>query len=92
MPVWQFVLGKVLQIAAYAVIVLLIYRAYKDTATDIEKESRREIAQIRREARMEADRKAQRIAERRYRRMVAETQYRVHTALRIVDERGEKHA
>lgn len=90
MPMWQFVLGKALQLAAYAVIVLLIYRAYKDTATDIEKESRREIAKIRREARMEADRKAQRIAERRYRRMVAETQYRVHTALRIVDEQGGK--
>ena len=92
MPTWQFVLGIILWLAACAVIALMMYKAYTDTVTDIQKESDQEIAQIRREARIETDRKAQRIAERRYRRMVAETQYRVHTALRIVDERGEKHA
>ena len=64
----------------------MIYSAYKDTVTDIEKESRREIAHIRHEARLETDRKAQRIAERRYRRMVAETQYRVRFGMQIVDE------
>lgn len=86
MPVWQMIFGEFIKLAAYAVIVLMIYSAYKDTVTDIEKESRREIANIRHEARLETDRKAQRIAERRYRRMVAETQYRVRFGMQIVDE------
>ena len=86
MPVWQMIFGELIKLAAYAVIVLMIYSAYKDTVTDIEKESRREIAHIRHEARLETDRKAQRIAERRYRRMVAETQYRVRFGMQIVDE------
>ena len=75
MPTWQFILGKVMQLAAYAVIVLMIYRAYKDTVRDIEQE-----------AKQEAKEEAQRIAERRYRRMVAETQYRVRFGMQIVDE------
>ena len=79
MPTWQFILGKALQIAAYAVIILLIYRAYKDTMQDIEQE-----------AKQEAKEEAQRIAEKLYREKIAETQYRVHTALRIVDEQGGK--
>lgn len=86
MPTWQFILGKVMQLAAYAAIVLMIYRSYKDTVADIENESRREIAHIRHEAKREAKEEAQRIAEKLYCKKLAETQYRVHTALRIVDE------
>lgn len=79
MPMWQFVLGKAFQISSYAVIVLLIYRAYRDTMQDIEQE-----------AKQEAQEEAQRIADKLYREKIADTQYRVHTALRIVDEQGGK--
>ena len=79
MPIWQFITGIVVLIAAWAAIILMIYAGCMTVIDDCEKE-----------AKVNAKHEAQFIAERKYQEMLATTKYRVRTGLRIVDEmKGE---
>lgn len=75
MPLWQYVAGYAVMLAAMFAIVLMIYASCKTVIDDCEKE-----------AKVNARHEAQFIAERKYQEMLATTTFRVRTGLRIVDE------
>ena len=79
MPLWQYVAGYAVMLAAMFAIVLMIYASCKTVIDDCEKE-----------AKQDAKHYATILAERKYQEMVATTQYRVHTGLRIVEETRRK--
>lgn len=79
MPLWHYIAGYAVMLAAMFAIVLMIYASCKIVIDDAEKE-----------ARLLAKHEAQFLAERKYQEMVATTQYRVRVGLRIVDETRRK--
>lgn len=79
MPVWHYIAGCAVLIAAIAAIVLMIYMGCAAAVEEAAKE-----------ARADAHREARRLAEREFRQMVQNTEYRVHFTVRIVDEMHQK--
>lgn len=79
MPLWQYVAGYAVMIAAMFAIVLMIYASCKTVIDDCEKE-----------VKANAKHYAKVLAEQKYQEMVATTQYRVRVGLRIVDETRRK--
>lgn len=80
MPLWHYIAGYAVMLAAMLAIVLMIYVSCKIVIDDAEKE-----------AKQEAKHYAAILAERKYQEMVATTQYRVRVGLRIVDDtKGDK--
>ena len=75
MPVWHYITGYVLMIAAMGIIVLMIYASCKTVIADAEKE-----------AKEDAEHLAKVLAERKYQEMLRRTTFRVRTGMRIVDE------
>lgn len=79
MPIWQFITGIVVLIAAWAAIILMIYAGCMTVIRDVEKDAKRDAEQL-----------AKILAERKYRKMLATTEYHVHIGMRVVDEmKGE---
>ena len=80
MPLWHYIAGYAMMLAAMFAIVLMIYASCKTVIDDAEKE-----------AKQDAKHYATILAERKYQEMVATTQYRVRVGLRIVDDtKGDK--
>lgn len=75
MPLWQYVAGYAVMVAGMLAIVLMIYSSCMTVIKDAEDE-----------ARQDAKHYAKILAEQKYQEMLARTQYRVRTGLRIVDE------
>ncbi len=75
MPLWQYVAGYAVMLAAMFAIVLMIYRSCMTVIKDAEDE-----------AKQDAKHYAKILAEQKYQEMLATTKYRVRTGLRIVDE------
>lgn len=75
MPLWHYIAGYAVMIAGMFAILLMIYASCKTVIDDAEKE-----------AKEDAKHYAKILAEQKYQEMLATTQFRVHTALRIVDE------
>ena len=75
MPLWQYVSGYAVMLAAMFAIVLMIYASCKTVIDDCEKE-----------VKANAKHYAKVLAEHEYQKMLATTTFRVRTGLRIVDE------
>lgn len=78
-PLWRYIAGYAVILAAMFAIVLMIYASCKTVIDDAEKE-----------ARQDSKHYATILAERKYQEMVTTTQYRVRVVLRIVDETRRK--
>lgn len=75
MPLWQYVAGYAVMLAAMFAIVLMIYASCKTVIDDCEKE-----------AKQEAKHYAKVLAEHKFQEMLATTKYRMWIGIRIVDE------
>lgn len=74
MPLWHYIAGYAVMLAAILAIVLMIYVSCKIVIDDAEKE-----------AKQDAKHYAAILAERKYQEMLASTKYRVRFSLRVVD-------
>lgn len=75
MPLWHYIAGYAVMLAAMFAIVLMIYASCKTVIDDAEKE-----------AKQDAKHYATILAERKYQEMLATTKYRMWIGIRIVDE------
>lgn len=74
MPLWHYVAGYAVMLAAMFAIVLMIYSSCMTVIHDAEEE-----------AKEEAEYQAEILAEQKYQEMLASTKYRVRFGLRVVD-------
>ncbi len=74
MPLWHYIAGYAVMLAAMFAIVLMIYSSCMTVIHDAEEE-----------AKEEAEYQAEILAEQKYQEMLASTKYRVRFGLRVVD-------